>query len=56
MELNSDFNYSLFSMIPGLDKTLLDLIWLKYCWRKKNKKHIFLTSLLPLRQESFPGE
>lgn len=53
MELNSDFNYSLFSMIPGLGKTLLDLIYLNYWW-KKRKTNVFLTLLLALRQESFP--
>lgn len=31
MELNTDFNYFSFSLIPGLDKTLLDLMYLKYC-------------------------
>lgn len=43
MELNADFSYFLFSLILGLDKALLDLIYLKYCCKNNFPECTFTT-------------
>lgn len=44
MELNTDFNYSSFSLLPGLNKAVLDLIYLKYCCKSNFLDCTFMTS------------